>query len=140
LISDAINSGATLLYGGNRIDMDGNYFEPTIIELPIDSNCIISREEIFGPVLVLYKFKSDDEVIKFANNTDSGLAAYIYSNNQKRIEKVTKLLEYGMIGINECSISIESAPFGGIKESGFGREGSYLGIYEYLNVKYILYQ
>ncbi|AIL64764.1 Succinate-semialdehyde dehydrogenase [NADP(+)] GabD [Rickettsiales bacterium Ac37b] len=136
LLGDAINKGGKVVLGGNRIRGHGYFFEPTIVVNASDEmECFV--EEIFGPITVLYSFNSEEEVVKRANNTIYGLAAYVYTNDISRMYRITENLEYGMVGINNTSISNEVAPFGGIKQSGFGREGSYMGIKEFQNIKYI---
>jgi succinate-semialdehyde dehydrogenase/glutarate-semialdehyde dehydrogenase len=123
--------------GGKPANCGELFFEPTILgEATLEMK--MAHEETFGPVAALYRFKSDSEVIEKANNTDYGLAAYFYSQNHARIWRVAKALEVGMIGINEGMISTEIAPFGGVKYSGMGREGSKYGINDYLELKYLL--
>ncbi len=136
LLKDAFSNGAKEITFLMMPHDKGYFYQPKII-YDAKHEMKLAKDEIFGPVLVLYKFDSDEEVIAKANDTDYGLAAYFYSNNNSRIFKLSKELEYGMIGINEIAISNEAAPFGGIKESGIGREGGQLGIMEYLNVKYL---
>ncbi len=135
LIKDAVSKGAKIFSGGSKAGEDGYFFQPTIL---VDANhqMEIAATEIFGPVMVIYPFETEDQVIKLANDTDYGLASYIFSKDYARIYRVSDALEYGMVGINEAIISNEIGPFGGIKQSGMGREGSYLGINEYLNIKY----
>jgi succinate-semialdehyde dehydrogenase / glutarate-semialdehyde dehydrogenase len=134
-IADALSKGGKLTAGGKS--MGGNFFEPTIIT-GVTANMAIAREETFGPVAPLFKFKTEDEVIAAANNTEFGLACYFYSRDIGRIWRVGEALEYGMIGINEGIISTAEAPFGGVKQSGLGREGSSHGMEEYLEVKYMM--
>ncbi len=134
LIEDAKKLGAKIIVGGKR---DGNCFMPTIIT-NIASEMQIYQTEIFAPVVSIIKFETLDKLIQMANDTQYGLAAYIYSENQKKAWELADKLEVGMVAINQGILSLAEAPFGGIKESGFGREGSYLGIEEYLNVKYML--
>src|SRR5207237_5954635 len=114
----------------------GSFFEPTV-PTDVTTDMVITREETFGPVAPLYRFKNEDEAIRMANDTEFGLAAYFYSRDIGRIWRVAEALEYGIIGINEGIISTEIAPFGGMKESGIGREGSKYGIEDYLEVKYL---
>jgi succinate-semialdehyde dehydrogenase/glutarate-semialdehyde dehydrogenase len=136
LIEDAKSKGANVLLGGYVIrDL---FFAPTIIT-EVTSDMRLYNEEIFGPILAIKKFHSEEEAIEEANNTRYGLAVYFHSKDINRCSRVTESLQYGMVGINESMISNEVAPFGGIKESGFGREGSYLGIEEFMNVKYCCY-
>ncbi len=132
----AATHGARVLTGGKRHDRGGNFFQPTLLaDVPHDA--LISHEETFGPVAPLFRFKDEAEAIRLANDTPFGLAAYFYARDVGRIFRVAEALEVGMIGINEGLISTEVAPFGGVKESGLGREGSHHGIEEYLEVKYL---
>ncbi len=135
-IEDALNRGAKILTGGKIIkDL---FYQPTVItNLPTDA--LIAQEETFGPICALFSFETEEEAIKLANNTPFGLAAYIYSNNIFRCQRVSEQIESGMIGVNTGMVSNASAPFGGVKQSGLGREGSRYGIDEYLEVKYICY-
>ena len=136
LVADAIAKGATLLAGG-RIDSVGKlFFQPTVLG-GISRSMAIFDNEIFGPVAALMRFESEDEAIALANDTPFGLAAYFYSQNMGRIWRVAEGLEYGMVGINEGGISSEVAPFGGVKESGLGREGSKYGLEEFTEIKYL---
>jgi succinate-semialdehyde dehydrogenase/glutarate-semialdehyde dehydrogenase len=135
-IADALKRGAKVMTGGHRHSLGGTYFEPTILT-DVPGEAMIFREETFGPVAPLFRFKTEAEVIKLANDTEFGLAAYFYSRDVGRIFRVAEALEYGMVGINEGIISTEVAPFGGMKSSGLGREGSHHGIEEYLEVKYL---
>lgn len=135
-IADAIAQGARVASGGHRHALGGTFFEPTIL-LDVTSGMRISREETFGPVAPLFRFKDDAEAIAMANDTEFGLAAYFYSRDIGRCWRVAEALEYGMVGINEGVISTELAPFGGIKESGLGREGSKYGLDEFVEVKYL---
>lgn len=136
-IEKAVDNGAQILLGGKRDKQGELFFEPTVIT-NVKDHMEISCEEIFGPVISLTTFESEEEVIKRSNATPYGLAAYIMSNNKQKAWDIAKELEYGMIGINETNISSETTPFGGIKDSGFGREGSFMGIEEYLATKYIV--
>ncbi|MBI6528579.1 NAD-dependent succinate-semialdehyde dehydrogenase [Proteus vulgaris] len=136
LLADTLKRGATLLCGGESDKAGENFFQPTVIgNVPADSH--ILEEEIFGPVAPLVIFENEDEVVHLANNTIYGLAAYFYSENPQRIWRVAENLEYGMVGINTGLISNEVAPFGGIKQSGLGREGSEHGIEDYMEMKYL---
>ncbi len=137
-IGDALNKGASVALGGKRHQLGGSFFEPTILT-DVTPQMRVAREETFGPLAPVIRFSTDAEVISMANDTDSGLASYFYSRNISRIWKVAEALEYGMVGINTGLISTESAPFGGIKESGIGREGSKYGIEEYMEVKYLCF-
>lgn len=136
LLADTLKRGATLLCGGENDKAGENFFQPTVVgNVPADSH--ILEEEIFGPVAPLVIFEDEDEVVHLANNTIYGLAAYFYSENPQRIWRVAENLEYGMVGINTGLISNEVAPFGGIKQSGLGREGSEHGIEDYMEMKYL---
>ncbi len=135
-IADALQHGATVLCGGQRSDLGGFFFQPTVLA-NVTSKMVIVHDETFGPVAPLVRFSSDDDVIAQANDTEFGLAAYLYSQNAARIWKTAEALEAGMIGINTGLISNEVAPFGGVKQSGLGREGSHYGIDEFLEVKYM---
>ena len=135
-IADAVQRGARIVTGGARHARGGNFFQPTMLaDVPHDA--MIFREETFGPVAPLFRFKTEAEAIQLANDTEFGLASYFYARDIGRIFRVAEALEYGMIGINEGIISTEVAPFGGVKSSGLGREGSHQGIDEYLEVKYL---
>jgi succinate-semialdehyde dehydrogenase / glutarate-semialdehyde dehydrogenase len=135
-VSDAVKKGAKLMQGGKRHALGGTYFEPTVLA-NVTTDALIFKEETFGPVAPLFRFKTDDEVIAMANNTEFGLASYFYSRDIGRVWRVAEALEYGMVGVNTGMISNEVAPFGGVKQSGLGREGSHYGIDDYLEIKYI---
>ena len=135
-INDAVTKGATLIAGGGRRDMDGSFVEPTILT-NVTRDMRVFSEEIFGPVAPLFKFKTEAEVVQMANDTEFGLAAYFYSRDIGRVWRVAEQLEYGIVGVNEAVISNEMAPFGGVKESGTGREGSKYGMDDYMDIKYI---
>ena len=135
-IADALKRGASVVTGGHRHKLGGTFFEPTVLaNVPRDA--MIFREETFGPVAPLFRFKTEEEAIKLANDTEFGLAAYFYARDVGRIFRVGEALEYGLVGINEGIISTAEAPFGGVKFSGLGREGSKYGIEEYLEIKYL---
>jgi len=137
LVEDAVSKGAKALIGGGVAqDAGTQFFEPTVLTGVTEAMDIFSNE-IFGPVAPLFKFKTEEEAVAMANNTPFGLASYFYSQNLGRIWRVSEALEYGMVGINEGLISSEVAPFGGVKESGSGREGSKYGIDEYVETKYL---
>jgi succinate-semialdehyde dehydrogenase / glutarate-semialdehyde dehydrogenase len=135
-IEDALAHGATLLTGGKRHALGYGFFEPTVLT-GVTSKMRVAREETFGPLAPLFSFASDDEVIAQANDTEFGLAAYFYSRDIGRVWRVAEALEYGMVGINTGLISNEVAPFGGVKQSGVGREGSHYGIDDYVVIKYL---
>jgi succinate-semialdehyde dehydrogenase/glutarate-semialdehyde dehydrogenase len=136
-VKDAVHKGARLLCGGNRHERGDNFYEPTIL-IDVTDECQFGVEETFGPVAPLYSFSSEEDVIKQANSTQSGLAAYVYTRDIGRVWRVGEALEFGMVGINEGIVSTEVAPFGGVKQSGLGREGSHHGIEEFLEKKYML--
>ena len=135
-VADALAKGATLMQGGKRHALGGTFFEPTVLA-NVSADALIFSEETFGPVAPLFRFKTDDEVIELANRTEFGLASYFFSRDIGRIWRVAEALEYGMVGVNTGMISNEVAPFGGVKQSGLGREGSHHGIDEYLELKYV---
>jgi succinate-semialdehyde dehydrogenase/glutarate-semialdehyde dehydrogenase len=135
-VQDAIAQGARLVIGGARHALGGTFFQPTVLA-DVTSAMRIFREETFGPVAPLIRFKTEAEAISLANDTEFGLASYLYTRDIGRVFRVAEALEYGMVGINEGIISSEAAPFGGIKQSGLGREGSKYGIEDYLEVKYL---
>jgi succinate-semialdehyde dehydrogenase / glutarate-semialdehyde dehydrogenase len=135
-IADALKRGASVVTGGKRHSLGGNFFQPTVLA-NVPKDAMIFREETFGPVAPLFRFKTEEEAIKLANDTEFGLASYFYARDVGRIFRVAEALEYGIIGINEGIISTEVAPFGGMKSSGLGREGSKYGIEDYLEIKYL---
>jgi succinate-semialdehyde dehydrogenase / glutarate-semialdehyde dehydrogenase len=135
-IADATSKGATVVVGGRRHALGGRFFEPTVLA-GVTGSMLIAREETFGPVAPLFRFQAEAEAIALANDTEFGLAAYFYARDVGRVWRVAEALEAGMIGINTGLISTEVAPFGGVKESGLGREGSKYGIEEFLEVKYL---
>jgi succinate-semialdehyde dehydrogenase/glutarate-semialdehyde dehydrogenase len=135
LVDDALSRGAKPVVGGRRLDGRGYFFPPTVLEdIPDDARLL--KEEIFGPVAPVKSFASEDEAIRWANDTEYGLVAYVYTRDLGRAFRVLERLEYGMIGLNQGMVSNPAAPFGGVKQSGFGREGGYEGIQEYLETKY----
>lgn len=136
LVSDAVSKGAEVLIGGSVYPTGDNFYAPTVLK-NVTTDMKIFETEIFGPVAPLFRFKTEQEAIEMANDTPFGLAAYFYSQNISRIWRVSEALEYGMVGINEGAISSEVAPFGGVKESGLGREGSKYGIEEFTEIKYL---
>jgi succinate-semialdehyde dehydrogenase/glutarate-semialdehyde dehydrogenase len=135
-VADALANGARVLTGGRRHALGGRFYEPTVL-LDVTPVMKVAREETFGPVAPLFRFRSDDEAIALANDTEFGLAAYFYARDLGRVWRVAEALECGMVGINTGLISNEVAPFGGVKESGLGREGSKYGIEEFLEIKYL---
>ena len=135
-IEDAVAKGASVAAGGSRSDLGECFIEPTILT-DVSDDMRVFREEIFGPVAPIFKFKTEEEAIELANDTEFGLACYFYSRDVGRIWRVGEALEYGIVGINEGIISNEMAPFGGVKESGQGREGSKYGLDDYLEMKYM---
>ncbi|QUS37117.1 NAD-dependent succinate-semialdehyde dehydrogenase [Falsirhodobacter algicola] len=135
-VADAVEKGAQVLLGGKRSQVGPVFYEPTILT-GVTQAMRVAREETFGPVAPLFRFETEDEVIAMANDTEFGLAAYFYTENARRVWRVTEALEYGMVGHNTGLISNEVAPFGGVKQSGLGREGSRHGIEEYLELKYL---
>jgi succinate-semialdehyde dehydrogenase/glutarate-semialdehyde dehydrogenase len=135
-IRDAKQKGAQVLVGGNRHQLGGRFFEPTVLT-DVTPAMLVAREETFGPVAPLFRFKNEAEAIALANDTEFGLAAYFYGRDIGRIWRVAEALEYGIVGINTGIISTEVAPFGGMKQSGIGREGSKYGLEEFLEVKYL---
>ncbi len=136
LVDDAVGKGAKALVGGRSVDGAGYFYEPTVLgDVPDDANLL--REEIFGPVAPVATFGSEDEAVAAANDTEYGLVAYLYTSDFKRALRVCERLETGMVGLNQGMVSNPAAPFGGVKQSGFGREGGYEGIEEYLETKYV---
>ncbi|MGH6954908.1 MAG: NAD-dependent succinate-semialdehyde dehydrogenase, partial [Alphaproteobacteria bacterium] len=135
-ITDAVGKGARVVIGGRRHSLGGTYFQPTVLS-GVTKEMKISREETFGPVAPILKFKGEDDVIRMANDTEYGLCAYFYARDLGRVWRVAEALEYGIVGVNVGIISTEVAPFGGMKESGLGREGSHYGIDEFVEVKYV---
>ncbi|KAK3025094.1 hypothetical protein RJ639_044334, partial [Escallonia herrerae] len=131
LVQDAVSKGAKVLLGGKRHSLGMTFYEPTVIS-DVKNEMRISREEVFGPVAPLLQFKMEEEAIRIANDTNAGLAAYIFTSNISRCWRVSEALEYGIVGVNEGLVSTEVAPFGGVKQSGLGREGSKYGMDEYL--------
>jgi succinate-semialdehyde dehydrogenase/glutarate-semialdehyde dehydrogenase len=135
-IADALSRGARVMAGGGRHELGGSFFQPTVLgDVPVDA--VISREETFGPLAPLISFSDESQLLQAANATELGLAAYLYSRDIGRIWRVAEALEVGMVGVNVGLMADEAVPFGGIKESGMGREGSHYGLEEYLEVKYI---
>ncbi|HEY5754852.1 MAG TPA: NADP-dependent succinate-semialdehyde dehydrogenase [Steroidobacter sp.] len=135
-VRDAVSKGAKVLVGGKRVEGGGHFYVPTVLT-DIKADMLVLREETFGPVAPLMKFETEEEVIRLANSTEFGLASYFYTRDSARVWRVAEALESGIVGINEGIISTEVAPFGGVKESGIGREGSKYGIEDYLEIKYL---
>ena len=135
-IEDAVSKGASILSGGTRSNQGGTFFNPTVLT-DVNSTMKVAKEETFGPIAPLFKFDSVEDVIKAANDTEFGLAAYFYAKDLSKVWRVAEALEYGIVGINTGLISTEVAPFGGIKQSGLGREGSKYGIDDFLEIKYL---
>ncbi len=135
-VADAVARGARLLTGGARHPLGGNFFQPTVLA-GVGADALIFKEETFGPVAPIIPFKDEADAIRLANATEYGLAAYFYSRDVARIFRIAEALEFGMVGVNETLISSETAPFGGVKHSGLGREGSRYGIDDYLEIKYV---
>jgi succinate-semialdehyde dehydrogenase/glutarate-semialdehyde dehydrogenase len=136
LLSDSVDKGAHVIEGGHRHDLGGFFYEPTVVR-DVTADMAFATEEIFGPVAPVFRFSDEREVIELANATEYGLAAYFYARDVGRIWRVAEELEYGMVCINDGILSTETAPFGGVKESGLGREGSKYGIDEFVEIKYI---
>ncbi len=135
-LSDVTDKGGAVLTGGKSHGLGGNFFEPTVVT-GVTQDMKVAREETFGPLAPLFKFEDEDQVIEMANDTIFGLAAYFYAKDLSRVYKVSEALEYGIVGVNTGIISTEVAPFGGVKQSGLGREGSHHGIEDYLEMKYV---
>ncbi|MEJ2611909.1 MAG: NAD-dependent succinate-semialdehyde dehydrogenase, partial [Candidatus Thiodiazotropha sp.] len=136
MVKDAVSKGACVIGGGARLSPEGTWYQPTVLT-NTDSSMMVAKEEIFGPVAPLFKFSTEEEAVEMANDTEFGLAAYFYSKDLARAWRVGEALEYGMVGINTGIISTEVAPFGGVKESGLGREGSHYGMDDYMELKYL---
>jgi succinate-semialdehyde dehydrogenase/glutarate-semialdehyde dehydrogenase len=135
-IADAVSKGAKVATGGSRHALGGTFFQPTVLT-DVTTDMAVADEETFGPVAPLFRFGTEEEAIRMANDTEYGLASYLYSRELARVWRVAEALEYGMVGINTGLISTAIAPFGGVKSSGIGREGSKFGLEEYLEVKYM---
>lgn len=135
-IADALSKGARIVVGGSRHELGQSFFQPTILA-DVDTSMMVTKEETFGPLAPLFRFKTEEEAIAMANDTEFGLAAYFFSRDMGRVWRVSEGLEYGIVGANVGIISTEVAPFGGVKESGIGREGSHYGLDEFMEVKYI---
>jgi succinate-semialdehyde dehydrogenase / glutarate-semialdehyde dehydrogenase len=134
-IGDAVAKGARVIAGGYRHALGGTFFEPTVLT-GVTPAMAVAREETFGPLSPLFRFKDEADAVQMANDTEFGLAGYFYTRDLGRAFRVSEALEYGLVGVNEGIITTEVAPFGGVKESGIGREGSRYGIEDYLSIKY----
>ncbi|MCA8904843.1 MAG: aldehyde dehydrogenase family protein, partial [Hyphomonas sp.] len=135
-VEDAVSGGARVLVGGKRSELGGSYYCPTVVaDVKVDMK--LAREETFGPLAGVIRFKEEAEAIRLANDTEFGLASYFYSRDLSRVWRVAEALEAGMVGINTGLISTEVAPFGGVKQSGLGREGSKYGLEDFMEVKYL---
>ena len=135
-LADALAKGAQVLTGGSAHALGGTFFEPTVL-VGATPDMIVAREETFGPIAPLFRFDEEEEAIAMANDTEFGLSAYFYTRDNSRVWRVSEQLEYGIVGVNSGIISTEVAPFGGIKESGIGREGSKYGIDDFIELKYV---
>jgi succinate-semialdehyde dehydrogenase / glutarate-semialdehyde dehydrogenase len=135
-VADAVSKGAQVAHGGKRHCLGGTFFQPTIVT-GVTKDMLVAREETFGPVAPLFRFETEADAIRMANDTEFGLASYFYTRDLARSWRVAEALEYGIVGLNTGLISNEVAPFGGIKESGIGREGSRYGILDYTELKYL---
>lgn len=135
-IADALSKGGAIALGGKRHALGGTFFEPTVLT-GMTADMAVAREETFGPVAPLFRFGDEADVIAQANDTEFGLASYFYARDLSRVWRVAEALEYGMVGVNTGLISTAEAPFGGIKSSGLGREGSRYGIEEFIELKYV---
>jgi succinate-semialdehyde dehydrogenase/glutarate-semialdehyde dehydrogenase len=135
-VADAVGKGAKVAFGGKRHTLGGTFYQPTVL-VDVTPKMAVAREETFGPVAPLFRFESEADAIRLANDTEFGLAAYVYTRDLGRSWRVSEALEYGIVGLNTGIISTEVAPFGGVKESGFGREGSKYGILDYTEIKYV---
>ena len=136
-LNDAVSKGARVVAGGKRHALGGSFFEPTVVA-DVTQDMAVAREETFGPVAPIFRFETEQQAVEYANATEFGLAAYFYARDVGRIFRVAEALEYGMVGINSGLLSTELAPFGGVKESGHGREGSQRGVDEFVDIKYLL--
>jgi succinate-semialdehyde dehydrogenase / glutarate-semialdehyde dehydrogenase len=136
-IADALKHGAKIITGGKRHSLGGTFFEPTVLA-NVAPDALVSHEETFGPLAPVFRFKDEADVIAMCNNSPFGLASYFYSRDLGRVWRVAEALESGMVGVNTGLITTEVAPFGGVKESGLGREGSHHGMEEYVEIKYVM--
>ena len=136
-IADAVKGGAKIVTGGKRHALGGSFFEPTVLS-NVAPDALVAQEETFGPLAPVFRFKDEADVIAMCNNSPFGLASYFYSRDLGRVWRVAEALESGMVGVNTGLITTEVAPFGGVKESGLGREGSHHGMEEYVEIKYVM--
>ena len=136
-IADAVEKGGKVVVGGKPHALGGLFFEPTIVS-HVTQQARVAREETFGPLAPIFRFETEEEVVRWANDTEFGLAAYFYTRDLGRSIRVAEALDYGMVAVNSGILSNEAAPFGGVKQSGLGREGSKYGIEDYVEVKYVL--
>jgi succinate-semialdehyde dehydrogenase/glutarate-semialdehyde dehydrogenase len=136
-IADALKKGAKVAIGGHRHALGGSFFEPTVLS-NVKPDALVAHEETFGPLAPVFRFKDEADVIAMCNNSPFGLASYFYSRDLGRVWRVAEALESGMVGVNTGLITTEVAPFGGVKESGLGREGSHHGMEEYVEIKYVM--
>jgi succinate-semialdehyde dehydrogenase/glutarate-semialdehyde dehydrogenase len=137
LLQDAVSRGASVLTGGSAVERDGTFFAPTVVT-DVRAGSDILREEIFGPVLSIVRFADEDEAVRIANDTEFGLVSYVFTKDLARGQRMIERLQTGMMGLNVGVLSNAAAPFGGVKQSGLGREGGFEGIHEYLSTKYTL--
>ena len=135
-VADAVSKGASVMTGGSRAEAGELFFQPTVLR-DVTTDMRIAREETFGPIAPLFRFDTVDDVVDSANDTEFGLAAYFYARDLAKVWHVAEALEFGMVGVNTGAMSNEAAPFGGIKQSGQGREGSSYGVDDYLEMKYV---
>ena len=135
-LTDAVSKGAKVVAGGKRHKLGGSFFEPTVLT-GVTPSMLVARDETFGPLAPVFKFETEEEAIQMANDTEFGLASYFYTRDLGRAFRVSEALKYGMVGVNEGLITTEVAPFGGVKESGMGKEGSKYGIDDYVDAKYV---
>ncbi len=135
-IADAVGKGAKIRVGGERHERGGSFFQPTLLT-DVTPDMLVAKDETFGPLAPMFRFTTEEQAIEMANDTEFGLASYFYSENLSRVWRVSEALEYGMVGINTGLISAAIAPFGGVKQSGIGREGSKYGLDDYLEIKYL---
>ncbi len=136
-MKDALSKGAKVETGGKRSELGHTFFEPTVLS-GVTTDMLVTREETFGPLAPIYRFKTEEEAIALANATQFGLASYFYGRDIGRIFRVAEALEYGMVGINTGLVGTDVAPFGGVKESGLGREGSHYGLDEFIEIKLMM--